>query len=72
MKINLVLSLGLYSFLVSGCASNGSLSGNLYEGLKTRQSLVNQPVDQNPDKQSMSYQNYQHERSLLLKNSDPN
>lgn len=70
MRIVLSTALCAHLTLLAGCASQERLYGNVYEGLKTRETLVHPSVAAKPPKKSMSYQEYEAERKKLLEGNN--
>ncbi len=56
--------------LLAGCASSERVYGNIYEGLKTRETIVHPSVEPGPPEKSMSYQEYEAERKKLLESDN--
>ncbi|TCV80114.1 hypothetical protein [Sulfurirhabdus autotrophica] len=55
--------------LLSGCANKETAYANIYEGLKTRNVIMNPVSEQKPSDKSMSYQEYEAERKKLLESN---
>jgi hypothetical protein len=51
--------------LLGGCADAGRYQRNVYEGLKTREAIVNPPADRPATSQGLSYDQYEAERKKL-------
>jgi hypothetical protein len=69
MRIVVTLFLWCQIGLLAGCTSE-SVYGNIFEGLKTRETIVHPSAEQKPAEKSMTYQEYQAERKKLLENKD--
>lgn len=70
MKIDLLSLWVVVVLLISGCASSERIYGNIYEGLKTRETIIRPPMEQKPIEKSMPYQEYETERKKLMENRD--
>ncbi len=51
--------------LFTGCASDGDIYDNIYNGLQARGVIVNPQIDQRQINKSMSYQEYKAEQKKL-------
>lgn len=51
---------------ITGCANKETAYANIYEGLRTRNAILNPAADQKPGEKPMSYQEYEAERTKLL------
>jgi len=69
MRTILTIALCAVLSLLAGCASSEIVYGNIYEGLKTREQIVDPSVEQKPSEKSMSYQEYEAERKKLLEST---
>lgn len=69
MRATLVIVLYLHLGLLAGCTSEG-VYGNIYEGLKIRESIVHPSAEQKPADKFISYQGYETERKKLLESDD--
>jgi hypothetical protein len=69
MRIAVTLVLWCQIGLLAGCTSD-SVYGNIFQGLKTRETIVHPSAEQIPTEKSMSYQEYEAERKKLLENKD--
>ena len=70
MRATIAIALLAHLALLAGCASSERIYGNIYEGLKTRNAIINPSTEQKPAEKSMSYQEYDAERKKLLESND--
>lgn len=70
MRTAIAIVLCVHLGLLSGCAISERYYGNVYEGLKTRESIVRPSVEQKSADKFMSYQEYEAERKKLLESND--
>ena len=56
--------------LLAGGSNRERVYSNIYEGLKTREGIVNTQSEPKPAEKSMSYQGYEAERKKLLESND--
>jgi hypothetical protein len=71
MKTNLLfIGLSTIIALLVGCVSKEGVYENIYNELKTRETIVRPSAEQKPTDKSPSYEDYSVERKRLLKNKD--
>ena len=68
MKFRYLSSLCLLSLFIAGCAKD-RVYGNMYEGLKKREQIVN-PSNGSISQEQLSYDEYKREKEDSLKKDD--
>ncbi len=70
MRAAIAIALCAHLGLLAGCANSERYYVNVYEGLKTREAIVNPSAEQKPAEKSMSHQEYEAGRKNLLESNN--
>jgi len=70
MRAATAIPLCIFVGLFAGCANSERINASIYEGLKTRNTIINPSAERKPGEKSMSYQEYEAERKKLLESND--